>query len=98
MIIEHVSSTTMPQSVIREDLPDSRPRILLSKDVEEITTEEGVSYEYKAAEFYLPEGRDDSVQEIEANMAAWWAYASVEHPEPTVEERLEALEDIVYGG
>lgn len=98
MIIENVSSTTAPQPVVMEVLPDTRPRILLSKDVEEIVTEEGTSYSFKRAEFYLPEGREDTVAQIEAAFDAWWAYAAADHSMPTVEERLEALEEIVYGG
>ena len=98
MIIENVSSTTYPQPVVKEVLPDSRPRILLSKDVEEIESEDGKMYVFKRAEFALPEGREDTVEEITRDFDSWWIYASVEHPEPTLEERMEALEDIVYGG
>lgn len=97
MIIEKVSATTHPQPVTVEHLPGGLRRVVLSKDVREAETEEGVIVEYSEAVFELPEGRSDDPEDIEAVFAAWWDYAAEDHIPPTLEEKVDLLFDVMFG-
>lgn len=48
-------------------------------------------FQYDEARFYVPDDREI----LEEDIDEWFEYASEEHNPPTVEERIETLEDIV---
>ena len=52
-------------------------------------------FQCNRAEFYAPDDRVLTVESVEENMDAWWAYASEEHKDPTIDERVSVLEDVV---
>lgn len=44
----------------------------------------------------MPEDRHDTLAEIEANFADWWAYGEVD-PEPiSLEQRVSDLEELIF--
>ena len=78
-----------------EVLPDIT-RVLLAKDIEEIETEDGATmYGYAQAVFELPEGREETAESIAASFNDWWEYAGEDHVEPTLDERVDILEEVV---
>lgn len=88
-----------PDAVRVAALPDGRQHVRLARDiVERIETQEegdeGAVYSYEEVAFTLEKPVETG--EIEKHFAQWWAYGLGEgEPLPSVEERLEALEDIV---
>ena len=96
MIIKNVYANTQPAAVTVEKFSDGRARVVLSKDASYIETEEGGIWQYEEGSFYLPEGRqDETVESIAESFDAWYAYAGTDHREPSLEERVSALEDVV---
>ena len=88
-------ANTQPAAVVLEDLPNGRTRVILSKDAVLVEKEDGSVWEYEEAAFYLPEGRTETVESITENFDAWWAYSEVDHSEPTIEERVSAIEEFI---
>lgn len=78
-----------------EQLPDGLCRIILTRNVLEETTDDGIRFIYEEAVFHLPDGRHDTAADIETEFNAWWAYAAEEHEPPSLEDRVSVLEDVV---
>ena len=96
MILENVQSNTRPNSVIIENLPDGRQRVVIAKNISEVTEEDGNKmYQYDSADFYMPDEVTATEQMIEEGFDEWWSYASEEHECPTIEDRISILEDVV---
>ena len=95
MIYENVQSNSRPEPVVIEALPDGPQRIIISKDISEVQSEGETLFQCNRAEFYAPDDRVLTVESVEENMDAWWAYASEEHVDPTIDERVSVLEDVV---
>lgn len=94
MIIHNVTSSAQPASVTREALPEGGVLVRLADNISAITDEDGAeAWAYDEAVFRLPEGRDDTTAQIQADFAAWWAYASEEDRTPTLEQRVADIED-----
>lgn len=91
MIYENVYGNTKPESMTTEKLPDTRIRVVLTRDVEEAEEDGQRLWRYSEAEFFLPEGR--TAEEVEVDPASWWEYASEDHEEPSIDERVSILED-----
>ena len=43
----------------------------------------------------MPEGEVATVESIENNLEAWEQYAEEDHDDPTIEDRVSILEDVV---
>lgn len=95
-------STDKPSKVTIESLPDGTKRVILADNIKkEQRTEaapestETISYKYDAVDFILPEDRaDETVETIEEDFDAWISYGSTPQTEPTLEERVAALEEL----
>ena len=90
-------SSTKPESVVMEKLPDGSIRVILHADITATKDDDGTVYQYKEVDFILPDDRQETQASIKKSFDAWWAYATEDHTPPTIEERLELLEEIVYG-
>jgi len=102
MLHTNVMSTARPDSVVVEQRDGDR-RVLLRDNIEEITTTEDeieqTTYLYDEVVFLMPEDREETIESITSNFASWWAYgAQPEEPAPTLEERVQALEDVILMG
>ena len=96
MILENAQSNIRPNSVTIENLPDGRQRIVIAKNISEVTEEDGTRmYQFDSAEFYMPEDIVPTQEMIEEGIEDWWSYASEEHECPTIEDRISILEDVV---
>lgn len=96
MILKDVQSNLRPELVKLENLPDGQQRVIISENISEIKEEDGsILYKYDVAEFFIPEGETATVESIERNIDAWVVYASEDHQDPSVEDRLSVLEDVV---
>lgn len=64
---------------------------VITKNVSVVLQDDQEMYQYDEARFYVPDDREI----LEEDIDEWFEYASEEHNPPTVEERIETLEDIV---
>lgn len=87
-------SNAQPVRVKLEQLPD-RNIVWLTDNVHEVELDGQTTYEYDEAMFNLPEDREETVASITESFAGWWLYGQEEHTEPTLEERVSLLEDIL---
>lgn len=96
-----VMAAELPPRVQEEKLPDGRHRFVLSDGfaaVEQNEEEQAPMYQGTQADFVLGADRTETAADIEAAFTAWWDYAAVWQAvenKPTVEERLEALEEAI---
>ena len=95
MILENVQSNLMPELVRIENIPGGQQRIIISKDISEIEGEDGILYQYNVAEFNMPDGETATVKSIEDNIEDWIKYAEEDHTDPTIEDRISILEDVI---
>lgn len=87
-------STVSPAKVTLENLPDGTVHVILTKNSHEETDEEGnVKYTYEEVSFLLPEGREETAETIEGSFERWWNYGSENHTAPTLEERVDVIEE-----
>ncbi len=68
----------------------------LRDNVREETKEDATVYVFDEVVFDLPEGRDDSIEAITEDFAAWWIYGQEDHTPPTLEEKVDILMDAVF--
>ena len=87
-------SNVLPTDVTLEQLPD-KTIVRLADNVEEIQIEEQTIYQYDEVEFTLPEDRQETRQSIAEHFEEWWLYGTEDHTEPTLEERVSLLEEII---
>lgn len=102
MLHTGVMSTARPSSVVVEQRDGDR-RVLLRDHIEEVRITEGkvkqTVYQYDEVVFIMPEDREETVESIVENFSSWWTYgAQPEEPAPTLEERIQVLEDVILMG
>lgn len=93
-----VMAAEMPPKVREEKLPDGRRRFVLSDGFSPVETEEKQAQMYQGtqADFILGNDRTETSADIEGAFGSWWNYAAeweAAESKPSVEERLEALEE-----
>lgn len=103
MFLLRTESTVSPQKVKLTTNPDGSKTVRISDHLETRTDDtDGIRqtvYTYDEAVFDLPSDRLDETEEsIAEHIPEWWLYASVDHSEPTMEERVALLEQIIMGG
>ena len=78
---------------VRIENPADRTIIRLADNITEIQTEDGTVYEWDEVEFDAPEDRALTVSSVEEDFDEWWSYGSEEIEIPTLEQRVEDLEE-----
>ena len=100
MYFTGTEGTVRPDSVSMCVWPDGRKCVRLSDNIQEIFREDDqggqIIYVYDEVLFELDADRTETVQDIEENFEDWWIYGSEpEEAPPTVEERLDAIEELM---
>ena len=98
MLHSNVMAAEKPEAVVIEQLPGGTRRVVLSRNFVEHQDEDGKSWVGEQAVFTLEYDRSEGKEEIEAGFDGWWQYASccdIGGKEPTVEERLESVENAI---
>lgn len=98
MLHSNVMAAEKPEAVAIEHLPGGTRRVVLSRNFEVKRDEDGTSWVGEQAVFTLEFDRTESKEEIESGFDDWWQYAEFCHigsQEPTVEERLESVENAI---
>lgn len=96
MLHSNVMAAEKPETVQIETLPDGKRRVILSRNFEEKRDEDGASWVGDQADFCLEPDREETAEDIAAAFDDWWEYAaaySQDDAAPTVEQRLESVED-----
>ena len=102
-MIKKTESNTIPKRVIVENLPDGKTRVILHDNIETTTTEPTAEQPsgqtmYKADEVTFALAETITETAVEAAFESWWQYGLThgeEITEPTIEERIAALESYV---
>jgi len=95
MLLANTRAASQPPRVILESLGDKSRVILADHITPYDDPEQGNGFVYDEVVFFMPEDRHDTLAEIEANFADWWAYGEVD-PEPiSLEQRVSDLEILI---
>ena len=99
MLYVNASADLEPSRVSLLRLPD-KTVVKLADNIQRVVDEdEGsltIKYVYDEVTFDLPEDRKgETVESIEENFSDWWFYGSEDHSDPTIEERVTNIEEIL---
>lgn len=96
MLHNNVIAAEKPEAVLIEKLPGGTRRVVLSRNFAECQDEDGTSWRGEQAVFVLEPDRAETADDITAAFDGWWEYAAVysqDNTTPTVEQRLESVEN-----
>ncbi len=102
-MLNKTESSTAPERVIVENLPDGKTRVVLHDNIETTTTKPTTEQPngqtvYTADEVTFVLTEQTTNEAVEAAFESWWQYGLThgeEITEPTIEERIAALESYV---
>ena len=97
MLYVKTQSSCAPAPVTIENFPDGRRVVRMADHVTERTDDDGTVYEYDEVVFDLPEDREETVQSVTANFAAWWAFGQQPVEKITLEQRVSDMEELLLG-
>lgn len=90
MIYLNVDADQIPEKVTLENLPGGAIVVRMSDNINEYSQEEAkdrTMYRFDESQFFMPDGKTATAQEIEADFATWWQYgANDTHPDPSASE------------
>ena len=96
MLYMGVQSSKRPDRVLVEQLPDGTKNVRLTDHVTIEEDGETINYLSDEVVFQLTADRIETEQDIEAAFSDWWAFGcQPEEPDPTMEERVSILEDVI---
>lgn len=99
MLIKDTKSSVQPSAVLMDENEDGSKTVRIAGEVTETEEDGQTVYTYDEVLFTLESGRTETVEDIAADKADWWAYGSQEEePLPTLEERVAMLEDFIISG
>lgn len=102
-MLNKTESSTAPERVIVENLPDGKTRVVLHDNIKTTTTEPTTEQPngqtvYTADEVTFALAEQTTKEAVEAAFESWWQYGLTHGEkitEPTIEERIAALESYV---
>lgn len=94
MLQKDIRSTVKPSAILIEEYGEEK-HVYLHDNIRTEKDEDGQEmYVYDGVSFELEPGRTETEKDIKKNFDQWWAYgAQPNTAEPTLEERVAALED-----
>ena len=100
MYLQNTESNLRPPVVVLNELEDGTKSVRLADNIREVETEDGATmYVYDEAVFTLEADRTETADDILEDFADWWEYGiQPEEPLPTLEERVEMIEELLMGG
>lgn len=96
MLHNNVMAAEKPEAVVIEILPGGTRRVILSRNFAAHQDKDGTSWRGEQAVFILEPDRAETADDITAGFDGWWEYAAAysrDSATPTVEQRLESLEN-----
>ena len=94
MLLLNTKAASRPASVTIENLQDKK-RVILANNIKMVEDPEDNGFVYNEVIFFMPDDRHETITEIEANFDAWWEFGKEDQKDPTIEERLTDLEELV---
>ena len=100
MYLQNTESNLRPPVVVLNEMEDGTKSVRLADNIREVETEDGATmYVYDEAVFTLEADRTETADDILEDFTAWWEYGiQPEEPLPTLEERVEMIEELLMGG
>lgn len=79
-------------------MPEGNKFVRLADHIREEERDGQAVYVYDEVQFELEAEREETAADIQADFEDWWEYGSQEEAaEPTLEERISAIEDYLLG-
>lgn len=94
MLLLNTKSASRPASVTIENLQDKK-RVILANNIKMVEDPEDNGFVYDEVIFFMPDDRHETIPEIEANFNDWWEYGKSNYKEPTLEERISDIENLL---
>lgn len=96
MLLKDTRSSEKPSVVAMDEREDGSKIVRIAGEVQEVKEDGQTLYEYDEVVFTLEPGRTETVEDIQENLWEWWSFGSQEEEsEPTLEERISAIEDFI---
>ena len=90
MIYLNVDADQKPEKVTLENLPGGAIVVRMADNISEYSQEDAkdrVMYRFDESQFFMPDGKTATAQEIEADFTTWWQYgANDTHSDPSAPE------------
>lgn len=92
MIYLNVDADQRPEKVTLENLPGGAIVVRMADNIKEYSQEDAkdrTMYRFDESQFFMPDGKTATAQEIEADFATWWQYgANDTHPDSPAPEEV----------
>ena len=98
MLLQNTTSTLEPSPVLMDETEEGKVVRLADNICQE--EEDGQTvYTYDEVLFTMDPDRTETAEDIAEDFDAWWEFGSQpEEPEPTLEDRVSAIEEFLIGG
>lgn len=94
MLLLNTKAASRPASVVIENL-QGKKRVILAGNIKMVEDPEDNGFVYDEVIFFMPDDRHETIPEIETNFDAWWEFGKEDQRDPTIEERLADLEELI---
>lgn len=94
MLLLNTKAASRPASAAIENL-QGKKRVILAGNIKMVEDPEDNGFVYDEVIFFMPDDRHETIPEIETNFDAWWEFGKEDQRDPTIEERLADLEELV---
>ena len=98
MLLRNTESNEQPSAALVDEAENGMV-VRMSKNVRQEEREGETIYIYDEVVFTVPKGRISGADDILWDFDEWWEFGEQpEESEPTLEERIAAIEDFLIGG
>jgi len=98
MLLQNTKSTLEPSPVLMDETEEGKV-VRLADNIRQEEEDGQTVYTYDEVLFTMDPDRTETAEDIAEDFDAWWEFGSQpEEPEPTLEDRVSAIEEFLIGG
>ena len=98
MLLQNTKSTLEPSPVLMDETEEGKV-VRLADNIRREEEDGQTVYTYDEVLFTMDPDRTETAEDIAEDFDAWWEFGSQpEEPEPTLEDRVSAIEEFLIGG
>lgn len=98
MLLQNTKSTLEPSPVLMDETEEGKV-VRLADNIRQEEEDGQTVYTYDEVLFTMDQDRTETAEDIAEDFDAWWEFGSQpEEPEPTLEDRVSAIEEFLIGG
>lgn len=101
MLLRNTQGNERPSAVLLDRDEEGKALVRLAANIREEVEEGQTMYRYDEVVFELGSDRTETAEDIAEQFEDWWTYgenADEEEAEPTLEERVALIEELLLGG